>query len=99
MAITVTTPHAPVEGQHDQPLSDRVATLTDRYPVPRKRALVLLQMSAEERLEIYRSGGMTLDDCCMWASYFAHEVPLIDGEFEFHMLFTPEVCERDEASR
>lgn len=37
----------------------------------------------EQRRETFRDGGLTLGQCFAWAARAAHEVPLVDGEFEF----------------
>jgi hypothetical protein len=41
----------------------------------------------------WSSGEFDFETCCLWASRYAHEVPLLDGEFEFISRTTPEVCE------
>jgi hypothetical protein len=30
--------------------------------------------------------------CCLWAAIHPHELPLLNGEFEFLAAKTPEVC-------
>ena len=54
------------------------------------------RMSAEERVAAMRSGRLTLTQCCHWASHRPHEVPLLNGEFEFIAVLTPEIAELDE---
>lgn len=40
-----------------------------------------------------RSGGLSLSECCAWAAKAPEEVPLVNGEFEFIVMFTPEAEE------
>lgn len=63
-------------------------------PTNRERAAALGRMSRDERLAAYRRGEWGLDACCLWASRYPREVPLLNGEFEFIAIKTPEVCER-----
>jgi hypothetical protein len=60
----------------------------------RERGEALRRLGREGRLAAYRRGEFDLDTCCLWASRYPHEVPLLNGEFEFIALSTPEVCER-----
>ena len=41
-----------------------------------------------------RAGELTLKECCQWAAHAPHEVPIVNGEFEFIAAFTPEVREQ-----
>jgi hypothetical protein len=60
----------------------------------RERAATLRRLGREGRLAAYRRGEFGFDTCCLWASRYSHEVPLLNGEFEFIALSTPEVCGR-----
>jgi hypothetical protein len=53
----------------------------------------LLALGQEGRLAAYRRGEFDFETCCRWAARYPHEVPLLDGEFEFIALTMPEVCE------
>jgi hypothetical protein len=59
----------------------------------RERREALRRLGREGRLAAYRRGELSLDSCCLWAAGYPHEVPLLDGEFEFIARTTPEVCE------
>jgi hypothetical protein len=61
--------------------------------VQRERREVLRRLGREGRLAAYRRGEFDLDTCCLWASRYPDEVPLLNGEFEFIAAKTPEVCE------
>jgi hypothetical protein len=53
----------------------------------------LRRLGRQGRLAAYRRGEFDLDTCCLWAAGYPHEVPLLNGEFEFIARTTPEVCE------
>jgi hypothetical protein len=57
----------------------------------RERTAALRRMSPNQRLAAYRRGEFDLETCCAWASLYRHEVPLLNGEFEFIARTTPEV--------
>jgi hypothetical protein len=59
----------------------------------RERSASLRRLGRDGRLAAYRRGEFDLDACCLWASRYPREVPLLNGEFEFIARFTPEVCE------
>jgi hypothetical protein len=54
---------------------------------------VLWRMSAEERVQAMRRGGLSLAQCAAWAARHPEQVPLLDGEFEYIAAFTPEASE------
>jgi len=60
----------------------------------RERREALRRLGRQGRLAAYRRGEFDLDSCCLWAAAYPHEVPLLNGEFEFIARTTPEVCER-----
>ena len=69
--------------------------LLDAWAATRsERGATLRRLGHEGRLAAYRRGEFDLDTCCLWASRYPHEVPLLNGEFEFIAVSTPEVCER-----
>jgi hypothetical protein len=55
--------------------------------------VTLRRLGREGRLAVYRRGEFDFDACCLWAASYPHEVPLLNGEFEFLAVKTPEVCE------
>jgi hypothetical protein len=64
---------------------------TKLEPGSTSRSLVAL--GREGRLAAYRRGDLSFELCCRWAARYPHEVPLVNGEFEFIARTTPEVCE------
>lgn len=74
-------------------LTERTVTLTERYSDKRTRLAALHAMSPAERLDTYRAGGFSFNDCCMWAAHYRLEVPILQGEFEFIAVTMPEFCE------
>ena len=63
-------------------------------PAPaRERREALRRLGREGRLAAYRRGEFNLDTCCLWASRYPREVPLLNGEFEFIAAKTPEVVD------
>ena len=56
----------------------------------------LWEMTPAEREAAMWRGELTLDQCGAWARRAPHEVPLINGEFAFIAVFTPEIAELDE---
>jgi hypothetical protein len=59
-----------------------------------QRREVFWRLSPGERIALMRAGELTLKECCQWAARAPHEVPIVDGEFEFIAAFTPEACEQ-----
>jgi hypothetical protein len=50
-------------------------------------------MSADQRVAAMRRGELSLEQCAAWAAHHPEQVPLVNGEFEFLAVCTPEVCE------
>lgn len=67
--------------------------LRDPWAESRERREALRRLGRDGRLAAYRRGELCLDSCCLWAARYPHEVPLLNGEFEFIAITTPEVCE------
>jgi len=57
------------------------------------RLRTLWQMTAAQRIAAMRRGELTLEQCAAWAARYPGQVPLINGEFEYIAVLTPEVCE------
>jgi hypothetical protein len=67
--------------------------LAGQLAARRERREALRRLGRDGRLAAYRRGEFDLDTCCLWSAAYRHEVPLLNGEFEFVARFTPEVCE------
>jgi hypothetical protein len=67
--------------------------LAGQLAARRERRETLRRLGRDGRLAAYRRGELDLETCCLWAVGYPHEVPLLNGEFEFIARFTPEVCE------
>ena len=57
------------------------------------RLEALWRMAPNERIAAMRRGDLTMEQCCAWAARYPHQVPVINGEFEFIAAYTPEACE------
>lgn len=71
----------------------RSAEQLGRLVAKRERVAALRRLGRAGRLAAYRRGEFDLDTCCLWASSYPGEVPLLNGEFEFIARTMPEVCE------
>jgi len=75
----------------------RVITIAEQIMVERRvrraRLRSLWELTPSERVTAMRCGELTLEQCAAWAALYPEQVPLIDGEFEYLVAFTPEVCE------
>ena len=67
---------------------------TDRQWEEVKRRLWAI--TREERVQAMRAGRMSLRLCLHWASRAPHEVPLLENEWEFIAISTPEIAEADD---
>lgn len=47
----------------------------------------------EHRIAMYKRGVLSLAECLAWAARLPNEVPLVNGEFEFIALHTPEAAD------
>jgi hypothetical protein len=61
---------------------------------PQERRAMFWRLSPAERVALMRAGQLTLKECCRWAARAPHEIPIVDGEFEFIAAFTPEAREQ-----
>ena len=57
------------------------------------RLEAMWRMTPAERIAAMRRGDLSMEQCCAWAARHPHQLPLINGEFEFIAAYTPEVCE------
>jgi hypothetical protein len=69
--------------------------LLQRDPTWEEELRQLWVMTATERVTAMRAGRMTWRQQCAWAARRPHEVPRLNGEFEFIAIHTPEVAETD----
>jgi hypothetical protein len=76
-----------------QQMMERLAT---QRASRRERSKALWEMSAEERQAAMWAGKLTWGQLFEWAKRAPREVPLIDGEFAFIAIYTPEVAEAPE---
>jgi hypothetical protein len=78
-------------GTDELPATERAAR--GRTRGRRERGETLRRLGREGRLAVHRRGEFDFDTCCLWAASYPREVPLLNGEFEFLAVKTPEVCE------
>jgi hypothetical protein len=84
-------------------MSDKSATSTytsplwvpPRDPTRDEQSRVLWEMSAAERVAAMYRGDLSLFQCLQWAARRPHEVPLINDEFAFIAIRTPEVADAE----
>ena len=55
----------------------------------------LWAMTRDERVRAMRAGKLSMRLCLHWASRRPHEVPLLNGEWEFIAIATPEVADAE----
>lgn len=78
----------------DHPVTVReLAELLGRAPTREEQSELLWAMTAEEREQAMYRRELTLTQCCEWASLRPDEVPLLNGEFWFIAITTPEVAD------
>jgi len=65
-------------------------------PVWEEQKARLWAMTRDERVRAMRAGRLSLRLCLHWASRRPREVPLLNGEFEFIAVHTPEIADADE---
>ena len=58
-----------------------------------KQKARLWAMTPDERVRAMHAGELSLRLCLRWASRRPSEVPLVNGEFAFVALYTPEVAD------
>ena len=57
------------------------------------RVGTLWQLTGALRIAALRRGELSLELCAAWAARHPEQVPLLNGEFEYIAVLTPEVCE------
>jgi len=82
-----TRPTAPPERQ------DFGADWLRRDPAKVEQERLLWEMTPTERVAAMRAGRLTGYQLMRWAARRPREVPLLNGEFEFIAITTPEVAE------
>ncbi|MFZ1996728.1 MAG: hypothetical protein WAU75_21620 [Solirubrobacteraceae bacterium] len=53
----------------------------------------LWQMTVEQRVAAMRRGELTREELATWSGRHPEQVPMLNGEFEWIAIKTPEVCE------
>jgi hypothetical protein len=53
----------------------------------------LWQMPPQQRVAAMRRGELTLEQLAAWSARHPEQVPMLNGEFEWIAIRTPEVCE------
>jgi hypothetical protein len=51
------------------------------------------KMTADERVAAMRRGELTIEQLAAWSACRPDELPIVNGEFEWLVMFTPEACE------
>ena len=51
------------------------------------------QMSADQRVAAMRRGELTVEQLAAWSARHPDQVPMLNGEFEWIAIRTPEACE------
>ena len=64
-----------------------------RDPDQAEQEGLLWSMTPQERVAAMRAGRLTTYQCMRWAARRPHEVPLLNGEFEFIAARTPEAAD------
>lgn len=72
---------------------DMLQRLADQRASKLGRSNALGKMTADERVSAMRRGKLTWGQLREWASKARHEVPLLNGEYEFIAAHTPEAAE------
>ncbi len=88
-------------------MSDQPATSTSQSSLwipPRdakrdEQSRLLWELSASEREAAMYRGDLSLFQCLEWAARRPHEVPLINNEFAFMAIRTPEIADGVKAPR
>ncbi|MGA2164108.1 MAG: hypothetical protein ABSH36_06520 [Solirubrobacteraceae bacterium] len=57
------------------------------------RLRALWQMTPAQRVAAMRRGELSLEQCSAWAARYPEQVPIVNGEFEYLVMFTPEVLD------
>jgi hypothetical protein len=50
-------------------------------------------MSPEQRVAAMRRGELTVEQLAAWSARHPEQVPMLNGEFEWIAIRTPEACE------
>ncbi|HEX8086567.1 MAG TPA: hypothetical protein VF529_19930 [Solirubrobacteraceae bacterium] len=89
--------HPKLSGRESSDLLDHAtatgASCLRRDPTRDEQRRQLWAMTRAERVSAMRAGRLSLQQCCDWAARRPHEVPLVNGEFEFIARTTPEAAE------
>jgi hypothetical protein len=78
---------------------DLIQQLARRRADNAEHSHALWQMTVEQRVGAMRRGELTPSQLWEWAKQRPDEVPLLNGEFEFVAIFTPEAADLDRQQR
>lgn len=70
-----------------------VDQMLDALNTREARLRSLWQMTVGGRIAAMRRGELTLEQCAAWAARYPEQVPIVNDEFEYIAMFTPEVCD------
>jgi hypothetical protein len=84
-----------------QPMSafEAFGTWLHKDPAFEQAKARLWAMTPQERVQAMRAGRLSLALCLHWASRRPREVPLLNGEWEFIAISTPEVADTTRSQR
>lgn len=72
---------------------DMLQSLARQRATKQERSQALWKMTADERVTAMRRGELTWGQLYEWASRAGHEVPMLNGEYEFIAAYTPEIAD------
>jgi hypothetical protein len=72
---------------------DMLQSLAKQRASRQERSNALWKMSAGERVAAMRRGELTWGQLYEWASRAGHEIPILNGEYEFIAALTPEAAD------
>jgi hypothetical protein len=73
--------------------------LPRRDPIWEEQKARLWAMTRDERVRAMRAGKLSLRLCLHWASLRPAEMPLLNGEFEFIAIHTPDAADQAPSQR
>jgi len=79
----------PIRSAHED-----IARFTRRSATRQEHSKALWAMTGAQRVIAMRCGRLTMNQCIEWAQRRPHEVPRLNGEYEFIAISTPEIADR-----
>ncbi len=80
----------------DTPTTAEIGPRLRRDPTHEELLNQLWSMTPTERVTAMYAGRLTLDQLGAWSRRYPKEVPLLNGEFWFIAITTPEIAEADD---